>query len=774
LIKNIIDKFFDYSEESYEQIIDKRRTKFIFLTGSISIVTLIFMGITSYLENYNTLFLVDFTATTILLTMLFIFLKTKNTDFIATAGIIFIGVFFLFLLAYGGPHKSAFLWLYLYPFIAMYLKGHKKGIIYSMLLLILSICYFYFPIKNESLMIYSNDLILRFVISFFILTILTYFSEASVNNALQTIDKKNKELTSKINELSSYKSNLQTIINDKTKNLELYEKIFNQAKEYFIIMDNKGIIIDVNNHFLQMINLKKEDLIGKPLNSLNYCHINIKTFKEMLKELKDKDFWSGELSICSNKNKPIPVRINISSVNENGKIKYFIITIHDISYFKSKEKLLYQKAFCDDLTHLPNKSYCIKEVKRLINTSTRKKKTFAVLFLDLDDFKNINDTRGHHIGDKFLIAISNRIKTLLRDSDIICRMGGDEFLIVLDFNDNIRFLHTVCKRIINEFKKPVKIGELELYSGISIGISIFPKNGRTVENLIKNADIAMYKSKMNGKNTFSFFTDEDQEELNHKINIESKVENAIKNNNLFLEYQQIFDNNLSKVVGYEALVRLKQNGNILYPGDFIPHIEGTPIIVSLTNEVIKKVCQDIPRFRELHPHKIFVSINIPEEYLSWEGSCDYLKNIFKEYNISTGEIEFEFKENAILKYAVKVFQTLINYNKLGINLSIDDFGTGYSSLQKIQKLKINKLKIDKIFINDMEFSETDRDFCKTIIDIAYNLNIFAVAEGVEKKSHIELLKKMKCHYLQGYLLGKPTKIENLFDNRENQEELVTN
>jgi len=423
------------------------------------------------------------------------------------------------------------------------------------------------------------------------------------------------------------------------------------------------------------------------------------------------------------------------------------------------EKRLNRLANYDPLTGLPNRHLFKEELRRSLKISKENDSRMALMFLDLDNFKIINDTLGHAMGDKLLIAASSRLKSLLDSHNSIARLGGDEFVIIINNADDDTKISLLADNIIELLETPFIFDENEMFIGTSIGISLYPDDSDETETLLSYADTAMYTAKAKGKNNYQFFTSKMHEKILFRHDIETKLHHAIEKNEFRILYQPKIDVNTNKVIGAEALLRWghKELGKIS-PSIFIPIAEESSLINQIGKWVIKNVCRDIARIKRDFGNELCISINVSSSQILHQNLPELIQENLDANSITTEAIELEFTENMLIKQGRKSLQVLERLNKLGIKLSIDDFGTGYSSLNYLKTLPIHALKIDKSFICDTPRHEEDCAIAKSIISLANNLNLDVIAEGVETSEQLTFLKENGCSVIQGFYFSKPLDI----------------
>ena len=437
----------------------------------------------------------------------------------------------------------------------------------------------------------------------------------------------------------------------------------------------------------------------------------------------------------------------------------------EIKKRKIAEKNLKHLAEHDPLTGLPNRILFADRLKQAMKNAKRYEESVAVLFIDLDHFKNVNDSLGHSAGDKLLQDVSKRLKNSVRQSDTVARLSGDEFAIILDHFNHVDTIISVVQNIMHSLEKPLYIENQELYITLSLGISLFPEDAQDTDTLIKNADTAMYKAKNSGRNNYQFYTSDMTKKAFERIVLENQLRQSINLNQMEVYYQPQINAKNNTIIGMEALVRWNHPSlKVVSPDKFIALAEDIGFIVELDEWVMKEA---VLQFKQWHQDGLnpgILSLNLAVQRLEQNGFIKSINNIIEEFNISTEYLSFEITETKIMKHPKKAIQSLNELGKLGIKVAIDDFGTGHSSLSYLKKLPINKLKIDRSFIKDIPDDLDDMEITKTIIAMAKNLHLEVIAEGVETIEQRDFLLENGCDEIQGYLYHKPSpadEIENI-------------
>lgn len=429
-------------------------------------------------------------------------------------------------------------------------------------------------------------------------------------------------------------------------------------------------------------------------------------------------------------------------------------------------KELAHQATVDELTNTYTRRYGNKLINKFINSNTK----VGIIFIDLNRFKMINDTLGHSIGDKLLQAVANRLMENSKQGEYVVRLGGDEFMIIIENFYDIDTLTYIANKLIHLFDKPFWISNRYLYIKASMGISIFPNHGKNIETLLKYADVAMYTCKNNKNSKFEIFNDSMLENLNINFNIENELYHALGRKELFLVYQPIVDSNTSEILAAEVLLRWNNHKlGLISPEKFIPIAENTNLIIDIGKWVLKEACIQNKLWQEKGYPCIVISVNVSVNQLKQDNFIDMLKEILTETELDTKYLELEITENISIENWEEISFIFQELKQLGIKLSMDDFGTGCSSLSELKNLMIDTLKIDKSFIRDININANKNStlIVSAIISMAKNLNLNIIAEGVETVSQLQFLRKLNCNQIQGYLFSKPVKaekFEELFKN----------
>lgn len=450
--------------------------------------------------------------------------------------------------------------------------------------------------------------------------------------------------------------------------------------------------------------------------------------------------------------------------NDSGEILYYEGTVEDITERRTFEAQIQHQATHDSLTGLPNRYLLEDRLQQSINFAERYHTKLAVAFVDLDQFKHINDSLGHDAGDTLLLTVSERLSALVRDSDTVVRLGGDEFVILLTSIQRNDYVTQTMKRVLDAISQPVMLNGLEFNISCSIGISIYPEDGTHANVLLKNADTAMYKAKQSGRNNFQYFTHKLNAILQERMDIERKLRNATKREELLLYYQPKVDIADNRVNGAEALIRwVPEAGTMISPARFIPIAEETGLIEEIGDWVLNTACMQSHVFLKKFGRPILVSINISPRQFLRKGLAQHIADILARTGADPQYIELEITESTLADDIGTFINTLHELKAIGVKLAIDDFGTGYSSMTYLKDFPVDRLKIDQGFVYNLEQTPANSAILKAIVTLGHNLGLKVIAEGVETEFQRDFLRDIGCDELQGYLYSKPIEVNDFMN-----------
>jgi len=456
---------------------------------------------------------------------------------------------------------------------------------------------------------------------------------------------------------------------------------------------------------------------------------------------------------------PVEVRLQLSRV---GDVSMFVSIIMDITDRRAAEEQINFLAFHDELTHLPNRNLFLDRLQQAIFEADRTEHLVAVLFLDLDRFKTINDSLGHTVGDQVLIQSAKRLNSVLRAGDTISRLGGDEFSIVLSDIHNVMDCTLIAEKLIDCMSKPLVIGDRELVVTVSIGITIYPFDNGEIQGLLKNADMAMYHAKEAGRNNFQFYSSSMADKASERMGLEMSLRRALNEGELVLHYQPILDMTSGQIVGVESLVRwMHPHRGLTGPDSFISIAEETGLIVPLGQWVLRTTCEHAKVLDDMGLIIPKFAVNLSPRQFRDPNLIQGIRDIFKESGFDPKRLDLEITENLLMGDTDTVREQLYELTKLGIELSIDDFGTGYSSLSYLRQLPISNLKIDRSFVKELPENADDSAIVSSTISMAHYLGMKTIAEGIETREQLRFLKHAGCDIAQGYLISRPLPLDEL-------------
>lgn len=562
-----------------------------------------------------------------------------------------------------------------------------------------------------------------------------------------------------------------SLIQDITKNkkaeaqLTLAASVFSQANEGIIITDTKGKIIEVNNSFIEITGYTREEVIGKNPNILKSNQQSQEFYRLLWKSINEEGKWSGEVWNKRKNNEIYPQLLTISAVyDDDRKLKNYVAIFTDISEIKEKQHQLEHMAHFDVLTNLPNRSLLADRLNQSLLFSKRNNTLVAIVFLDLDGFKEINDKHGHCVGDELLVVFADRLKDILREQDTLSRYGGDEFVIVLSDLESTEDFPPIVERILKAASSPFTLGGNVLKVSASIGVTVFPLDQTDAEQLIRHADQAMYIAKQKGKNCFHLFDIESEDAITNHHVILQNISTALSNREFVLFYQPKVNMRSGEIVGLEALIRWQHpTRGLLSPYEFLPFIENHQLGIEIGEWVIQEALNQMETWNKTSM-QLPISVNISALQIQQDNFTERLEALLSASpNVAPANLQIEILETSEIGDLDRVSEKMNNCLKFGVNFAIDDFGTGYSSLTYLRRLPVDIVKIDQTFIRDMLVDPEDRAIVEGIIALAKSFNRKVIAEGVETVSHGSVLLEMGCELAQGYGIARPMPANHVYE-----------
>lgn len=584
------------------------------------------------------------------------------------------------------------------------------------------------------------------------------FRYLSDNGGISTFQAQIKAEVDSTGVVTCLYGHLQTLntqqISDPNQRIKL--SFFDQTSDAFFITDAQQQIISVNDAFTTISGYSEQEVLTKRASMLNAAQFDEDFYKKVTEKLNNKDFWQGEVLIRHRNGSSVPVWQSCYILKDaTGKISQTISVLRDISKQKAYEESIKLQANYDPLTQLPNRLLFLDRLANAIKLTKRNNSKLALMLLDLNKFKWINDSLGHHAGDILLQEIAKKLRAAVRSSDTVARLGGDEFSIIVPELEKTTDAEIIVSKIFNAFKKPVFIDQQEIYISGCIGITIFPDDGNSLDVLQKNADSAMYMAKNNGRNSYYYYTQAIQEETEKRLTLIEDMRLAILNQEFSLHYQPIIDVVTKKVDSAETLLRWKHPRLGYMPlNKFIPVAEESGLIREIGNWVIEEVASNIRHWADLGLPSLHISLNQSvAQYRTAECHIEWL-DILEKKKIPPDCITFELSEKIFFQEKNNHLQSIEKLKKEGIQISLDGFGTGYSSLSYLKNFPVDVIKIDRSYIHSMVDDPVNAILVETFVTLANKLGIKVIATGIESEEQLDMLNQ-QCRYAQGYYFSKP-------------------
>ena len=560
-----------------------------------------------------------------------------------------------------------------------------------------------------------------------------------------------EELRQQFDEINSNKATIEL-------SEERYKTLVNNSQDSIFSCDCEGGFTTVNSRFCEVLELPIDKIIGK-------------TMEDFYQEPEDIEKWNALFPNVITGGKV--VSLEYKSVRNDGRVGYFEVTLspifdlnkrvvgvlgtnHDITTRKENEQTINHMAYYDLISDLPNRIHFLDQLETSISKATKNGTKVMIVFLDLDNFKTVNDTLGQAAGDELLVETSKRLITCIDGNNTVARLGRDEFSFLIDDVKQQESIVVLLEKVKLSFAKPFRINNRTINQTASIGVSMFPEDGDTAEEIMRSADTAMYKAKGMGKNNYQFFNIRMKEDLLRKTNISGLLSNAIENNEFVLHYQPQYAVETGELRGFEALLRWNSpEMGFLSPMEFIPIAEETGMIIQIGEWVLNTACRICKKYETIYECDLIMAVNISPIQLRQKNFGKMVIKALKATGLKSRSLELEVTEGIFIDSYDSIVEELKVLEEIGVKTALDDFGTGYSCLSYLKKLPINLLKIDKAFVQEIDFLNLENELTESIITLASKLNIKTIAEGVETLDQFNYLVSAKCDYIQGYFLGKP-------------------
>jgi diguanylate cyclase (GGDEF)-like protein/PAS domain S-box-containing protein len=539
--------------------------------------------------------------------------------------------------------------------------------------------------------------------------------------------------------------------------------VFESTGEGVIIIDKLGRIVTVNQAFSDSSGYAREELAGRHIRILRSRRHRRAFYEQILRALFETGRWQGEVYTRKKSGEPVLEWLTLNSVRDSeGKVVQFVAVFSDVAIVKRSLQKLDHLAHHDTLTGLPNRLLLQDRLDHAIRRAHRQGHCVAVLFLDLDRFKNVNDTLGHAAGDQLLRIFAARLTLQVREGDTVARLGGDEFMVLLEDYRASEDPRIVAQKLLDSLQDPLHIQGQQLFISASIGISLYPDDGLTVDELVRNSDAAMYRAKQRGKNSYHFYTSDLTESARESLRLESSLRLALGRGEFVLHYQPKWNTLTGAITGVEALLRWQhpQRG-LIGPGAFLDTLEDCGLILQVGKWILQEACRQAQAWRTEGLPPIQMSVNLSGQQITQGNLLPIITQTLAESGLDAHNLELELTEGFIMQQPDEAIGLLDALRETGISIAIDDFGTGYSSLSYLKQLPVQKLKIDRSFVRDIPADPDDMAITSAIVALGHRLQMSIVAEGVETNEQLAFLVSEGCEEAQGYLFSPPVSAQDL-------------
>ncbi|SFU99215.1 putative bifunctional diguanylate cyclase/phosphodiesterase [Pseudoduganella namucuonensis] len=541
------------------------------------------------------------------------------------------------------------------------------------------------------------------------------------------------------------------------------------SSDGMMVTDEHGVILKVNQSFCNITGYSATEIVGQRPAVLSSGRHDAAFYREMWRCINEHGGWEGEIWNRRKNGEVYPERLSIAAVKDcDGAVTNYVAAITDITVSKAASDEIKMLAFYDPLTRLPNRRLLLERLNQALAAAAAGRHGGALMFLDLDNFKTLNDTLGHNVGDLLLQQVAARLQACLRQGDTVARLGGDEFVVLLEGLggqplDAAAEADGVAGKILAALNEPYRLGAHQCHSSASVGVALFHHgHPQRPDELLMHADIAMYQAKQAGRNGVRFFDQSMQDSISARVRLESELRLALERDEFELYYQAQVDQR-GRIVGAEALVRWNHpNGGCVPPSRFIPLAEETGLILALGGWVLERACAQWKEWQRLPGTRgLTVAVNVSARQFHQPDFCERVAAAVARHGVAPGVLKLELTEGMLLESMERTIATMHRLKRIGVRLSLDDFGTGYSSLQYLKRLPLDQLKIDQSFVRDLVGDGNDQAIVLTIIAMARSLKLEVIAEGVETEAQRALLAKLGCRRYQGYLFGRPVPASEL-------------
>jgi diguanylate cyclase (GGDEF)-like protein/PAS domain S-box-containing protein len=563
---------------------------------------------------------------------------------------------------------------------------------------------------------------------------------------------------------------LHSIVHDVTErkraeaHFKLAMNVFDNSIEGVVVMDSDGLVRMVNPAFLAITGYEAEEVLGQPPPIFRSEQFDPEMIERFWEDVNSKGQWSGEVINQRKNGQAYPEWVTVSIIKDpEGQVTNYMAMFNDLTQIRTGEEKIKYQAYHDALTGLPNRLLFLDRLELAIAQVRRHELRLAVMFLDLDNFKHINDSLGHAVGDQLLRRVAQRMRSRLRESDTLARLGGDEFILLLPDAQDTEQAAEVAKRIQGALLRPFHLEKSPYYLTASIGVTVFPEDGADAETIIKNADMAMYRAKEQGRNNYQFYSPTMNTKVIQRLTLENRMRRALDRGEFLVHYQPKVELAGETIVGVEALARWEHDGGSTPPSEFIPLAEETGLIVPLGEYMLKRACRQTALWHASGLDHLSVAVNLSARQFGQKDLVSMVEEALKHSGLAPHFLEFELTESTIMSNVEQASQVLGDLHLMGVALSLDDFGTGYSSLYYLKQFPIDYLKIDKSFVDDIPRQTDAVAIAQAIISLAHSLGLKVVAEGVETAEQLAFLRAKGCDQVQGYYFSRPQPADKLKD-----------
>ncbi len=550
----------------------------------------------------------------------------------------------------------------------------------------------------------------------------------------------------------------------------LFGEAFQQTRDWVVLLDLEQRVIAANQSFTDVFGNMDEYLNNPRTHDLGISLNRRRFYTRLLSGMTVNQHWQGEETVLCPDGTERPTLINITAVGDDLQVEFFVLVFTDITAQKQAEEELRYLASYDILTGLPNRALLMDRIYHGIESAKRQRRSLALCFIDLDKFKQINDSLGHDIGDLLLKKVAKRLTDTLRESDSVARLGGDEFVVLLEGYKNDDNISHVARKMIKTIGEPMQLGAHTVSISPSIGIAVYPEDASDAKELLKHADVAMYHAKDSGRNNFQFFINEMNEKAYMQLARETMLRSAYQQSEFINYYQPIYDSRSQQMVGVEVLMRWQSANGLVPPSEFIPLAEDLRLIVPMTLDLLERALADLQRWHQAG-FPVYLSVNLSTHHLAQEDLSRQTSLLLKKYQIPARCLRFEVTESALMQDHEIAIATMLALSEQGIVLALDDFGTGYSSLKYLKELPIDAIKIDRSFVKDIGIDSNDETIIDAMLSMANSLGMYCIAEGVETEQQLAFFTQRQCYFIQGYLFAKPMPATELLERLKLEHQL---